>query len=186
MIQCPHCNAAYLEGTLFCEACGAALSIDLLVNEKQTDPLRSERSERSEPDQWRARGATGPMGEAGVPGGPPDLAEMPPGTFALWIANSQRRQTFETNAEILIGRLDSANNVYPELDLTADGGFAEGVSRRHARITFRDGIPYIEDLKSTNFTYLNNVRLEPLTPRPMHHGDELRLGTVLLRVELPQ
>ena len=75
MIQCPHCNAAYLEGTLFCEACGAALSIDLLVNEKQTDPLRSERSERSEPDQWRARGATGPMGEAGVPGGPPDLAE---------------------------------------------------------------------------------------------------------------
>jgi hypothetical protein len=180
MIQCPHCNATYLEGTLFCETCGAALSIDLLANEKQTDPLRSES------DQWRARGATGPVGEAEAPGSPPDLAEIPPGAFALWIANRQRRQTFEMNAEILIGRLDSANNVYPELDLTADGGFEEGVSRRHARITFRDGIPYIEDLKSTNFTYLNNVRLEPLTPRPMHHGDELRLGTVLLRVELPQ
>ena len=183
MIRCPHCNATYLEGTLFCETCGAALSMDLLADEKQTDPLRSERSES---DRKGAMSATGPMGGAAAPANLPDLAELSPGMFALWIANSQRRQTFSMNTEVLIGRLDSANNISPELDLTTDGGFEGGVSRRHARIIFRNGIPYIEDLKSTNHTYLNNVCLEPLTPRPIHHGDELRLGAVLLRVEMPQ
>jgi pSer/pThr/pTyr-binding forkhead associated (FHA) protein len=117
---------------------------------------------------------------------PDDSVEIPPGSIALWIAGSDRRQIFEVGKEILIGRLDTANRVFPDLDLTADGGLEGGISRRHSRITFRDDTPYVEDLQSTNHTYLNDIRLEPLVPHPLQHGDELRLGSTLLRVELPQ
>lgn len=177
MIRCPNCNHTYLDGTLFCAACGAALSTDLLADEKQTDPLCSEQDRRGI--------GTRPMDPTTVAAETSASEEVPPGTLAVWVVPSQRRQLFEMNSELLIGRLDSANGVYPNLDLTTDGGFEGGVSRRHARITFRDGVPYLEDLKSTNHTYLNNVCLEPLIPYPLHHGDEVRVGTMLLRVALP-
>jgi len=182
MIQCPNCNSTYLEGTLFCEECGAALDMGLLASDKRTDPLRGDQDFQ---DTQKHRG-TGPVGPAASSDVTPDARRVPSGSFGLWIANSRRRESFEMNGEIVIGRLDSANLVFPDLDLTSDGGFEGGVSRRHSRITFRDGIPYVEDLDSTNHTYLNDMRLEPLTPHSLRHGDELRLGSMLLRVELPQ
>ena len=178
MIHCPNCNALHLEGTLFCAECGAALYQDLLAREKQTDPLRGQKTRGQRP---------------GVPSRPPlypdqasGAVELAPDSLALWIANSGRRQVFAADREILIGRADAAHQVFPDLDLTPDGGIEGGVSRRHARIIFRQGQPYVEDLNSTNHSYLNNVCLEPLTPQVLHHGDELRLGMILLRVELPQ
>ncbi len=179
MIRCPSCNATYLEGTLFCEECGATLHKDLLAGERQTDPLRGRQVAHERPDEVE-RGK-----KVVSPGTPFGAVELAPGSFALWIANSGRRQIFELGREILIGRADTANQVFPDLDLTSDGGIEGGVSRRHACITFRDGVPYVEDLNSTNHSYLNNVRLEPLMPRALHHGDELRLGMILLRIELP-
>lgn len=176
MIRCPNCNATYLEGTLFCEECGAVLSKDLL---KQTDPLRGRQVTQEK------RAGAGPGKETVAPGTPFGAVELAPGSFALWIANTGRRQIFELNQEILIGRADTANQVFPDLDLAPDGGIEGGVSRRHARITFREGIPYVEDLNSTNHSYLNSVRLEPLVPQALHHGDELRLGMISLRIELP-
>lgn len=181
MIRCPNCDTEYFEGTLFCDECGTTLKPDLLADEKQTDPLRS----GSGPVFQEGVSGTAPMESPTSPDAVHSEIQIPPGTLVLWIANSQRRQFFEMEKEILIGRLDSANRVFPDLDLTADGGFEGGVSRRHSRITFREGVPYVEDLKSTNHTYLNDVRLEPLIPHPLRHGDELRLGSTLLRVELP-
>ncbi len=47
-------------------------------------------------------------------------------------------------------------------------------SARHARITRQGHAFVIEDLGSTNGTYLNE---EPLTgPRPLHDGDRIRIG----------
>lgn len=179
MIQCPNCKASYLEGTLYCARCGAALVTDSSAD-KSTDPLFEDAIFQGGP-------GTAPMKEASSTSGtqPGDAVEIPPGSFAVWIANSNRWQFFELDKEILIGRLDSANQIFPNLDLTADGGSEGGISRRHSRITFRDGVPYVEDLKSTNHTYLNGVQLTPLVPHPLQHHDELRLGSMLLRVEFP-
>ncbi|MBU0490844.1 MAG: FHA domain-containing protein [Chloroflexi bacterium] len=176
MIECPNCKTQYLDGTLFCEECGVALNLELLASDKRTDPLRGMSTARDT--------HTGPMRVPSSPGQSIEPIEIPLGSMALWIANSRRRQLFATGPEILIGRLDSANQVVPDLDLTADGGFEGGVSRRHSRIVFRDGQPYIEDLNSTNHTYLNGEALEPLMPYAIQSGDELRLGSMLLRVEM--
>ena len=48
------------------------------------------------------------------------------------------------------------------------------VSHRHARIYHSDGEWYVEDLGSTNGTYLNEELLGG--PRPLHPGDRVRIG----------
>ncbi len=48
------------------------------------------------------------------------------------------------------------------------------ISRRHARITFRAGRYYVEDLGSTNGTFLNDQPIQSQTP--LNHGDVIRLG----------
>ena len=65
---------------------------------------------------------------------------------------------------ILIGRADDSTLV-----LTDD--FA---SSRHARLTNRNGQWYVEDLGSTNGTYLNEELLSG--PQPLHPGDRVRIG----------
>ena len=47
-------------------------------------------------------------------------------------------------------------------------------SSRHARISCQGHVVVIEDLGSTNGTYLNE---QPLTgPQPLHEGDQIRIG----------
>ena len=58
-----------------------------------------------------------------------------------------------------------------DVEIHLDDPFA---SSRHARITRQGHIVVIEDLGSTNGTYLND---EPLTgPQPLHPGDRIRIG----------
>lgn len=58
------------------------------------------------------------------------------------------------------------------------------VSREHARLSVEGGELRVEDLESTNGTYLNGRRLEPGQRARVADGDELELGSVRLRVEL--
>ncbi len=55
------------------------------------------------------------------------------------------------------------------------------VSRRHARITWREGRFFLEDLNSTNGTYVNERRVQGSTA--LQHGDMLRIGRVNLVFE---
>lgn len=48
------------------------------------------------------------------------------------------------------------------------------VSRRHARITYQGGRYFVEDLNSTNGTFLNEQRLQG--QMPLSHADVIRLG----------
>jgi FHA domain len=48
------------------------------------------------------------------------------------------------------------------------------MSRRHARITYQAGRYYVEDLGSTNGTFLNDQRIQGQTL--LNHGDVIRLG----------
>lgn len=81
---------------------------------------------------------------------------------------------------IVVGRSDALSGVAPDLDLESYAGELAGLSRRHARFTWRDNRCWIEDLNSVNWTYLNNQRLSPERPAPLTDGDLLRLGNVLL------
>ncbi len=82
--------------------------------------------------------------------------------------------------EFIIGREDAASNVSPDIDLLEHGGEEGGVSRRHARIFVQDNQIFIEDLNSTNYTYVNQQMLVPEQPHPLNDGDEIQLGRVKL------
>jgi DNA-binding winged helix-turn-helix (wHTH) protein len=68
-----------------------------------------------------------------------------------------------------------------ECSLTIDAGT---VSRRHARITVVAGTATIEDLGSTNGTYVNGMRISG--PTPLGPGDELMLGSEVLQARSRQ
>jgi pSer/pThr/pTyr-binding forkhead associated (FHA) protein len=84
----------------------------------------------------------------------------------------------------VIGRWDADNGVFPDIDLDSIDQEAK-VSRRHARILKREGKFFVEDLGSTNGTYVNRGRrLLPGTPQQLADGDEIIVGKTFLRFQL--
>jgi hypothetical protein len=71
---------------------------------------------------------------------------------------------YDLSQGALLGRSDQA-------DIRLEDGFA---SARHARLVPQGDVMVLEDLGSTNGTYLNG---EPLRgPQPLHAGDRIRIG----------
>lgn len=75
-----------------------------------------------------------------------------------------------TGAPVLIGRANDSTLV-----LTDDYA-----STHHARISFQDGMWLVEDLGSTNGTYLGHRKLDG--PVPMEIGVPLRIGKTVLEL----
>jgi pSer/pThr/pTyr-binding forkhead associated (FHA) protein len=71
---------------------------------------------------------------------------------------------YDLDGDVVLGRGDRA-------EIRLEDPFA---SSRHARIYGQGTAVVIEDLHSTNGTYLNEELLE--TPRPLHPGDRVRIG----------
>ena len=83
--------------------------------------------------------------------------------------------------EAQIGRWDADGGVFPDVDLDTDDPEAK-VSRRHARITRRGEEYFIEDLGSTNGTFINRGRrLLPGDRQALRDGDEIIVGKTFLR-----
>ena len=86
--------------------------------------------------------------------------------------------------ESIIGRWDADNGVFPDVDLDSHDSEAK-VSRRHARIRLQDGNYMIEDLGSTNGTYVNRGRrLLPGMAQVVNDGDEVIVGKTFLRFKV--
>lgn len=101
----------------------------------------------------------------------------------------QSHQTIECNfgKSLLIGRINY--NEADSLDLLDFGGQRLGVSRRHAMIIKHNVTLLIQDLRSSNGTFLNGDQLIPHQPMVLRHDDLLQLGKLQLRVifaERPQ
>jgi FHA domain len=78
---------------------------------------------------------------------------------------------YDLSEGALLGRGDGA-------DIRLEDAFA---STRHARLVPQGDVIVLEDLGSTNGTYLNG---EPLRgPQPLHVGDQIRIGDSEFRFE---
>ncbi len=169
---CPHCNAQQLDGTIFCTDCGGSLLV-VGARKETTASLGQQLSNVDLPTQPTVIAAPEPPQQA--TGG---------FTIRLVVLNSGRRMVLDASEELLIGRKDNAKGIFPDVDLGLDGGYDAGVSRRHAVITLQNGTCTIQDLDSANGTFINDQQIPPRVSTPIRHGDELKFGTLLLRLEL--
>jgi len=64
----------------------------------------------------------------------------------------------------------------PECQIQLDD---DGISRKHARITMRNGHPEIEDLRSTNGTYVDGHRVS--TSFRLQEGSRVRMGGLTMK-----
>jgi len=167
MIRCLVCQAEHPENTLFRDQCASSLQggvgeeTDLLVTHAATVP-------------WTEREKTIEVPEEEV------VLSV---SLKLSIPDSgQEMELPLIKKEVTIGRLDPASNCFPEVDLASHSALRKGISRWHAKIIRRGKEVLIEDLASTNGTFLNRKRLTPCFPQVLKSGDELQLGKLVLRL----
>ncbi|MDB5098018.1 MAG: domain containing protein [Cyanobacteria bacterium RYN_339] len=85
---------------------------------------------------------------------------------------------------LLVGRADLAGGTVVDVDLAAAGGRERRVSRRHARLTYAQGLVTVADWESAHGTWVNKQRLAAGAGAVLADGDELRLADFVFRVEL--
>jgi len=166
---CSNCQSKQFEGTIFCSECGASL----LPNRRQETTMSlGQQPPTADLDDPATIFNAAPESQSGGP------------SVTLVIMNSGRRITLDLGEDLLIGRKDNARGIFPDVDLGLDGGYDAGVSRRHAILSHQGGAYRIEDLGSANGTFVNGQQLAPQTAAALANGDELKCGTLLMRVEI--
>ncbi len=108
-----------------------------------------------------------------------NLPSNPDVTVRLKVTASGDEILMTGRSELIIGR--SHKNVVPDIDLSVFGGSKAGVSRRHGRLVLKDGRWYIEDLGSTNGTFVNGIKVDPGQKVPIKSGDVVRCGQIELQ-----
>lgn len=169
--SCPHCSAATPPNALFCENCGydfttgslprpveasvpaaapsdpaaAASSLDLNPSPAPDDAWVAE--VWIDPDWYADQQSTDPLPSPGLPA-----------VVAL------------KHTSVLVGRSSRSRNIDPGLELDSDSG----VSRRHAQLTTDGSRWFVEDLGSSNGTYVGGgLGTLPTTPIPVGQKTEV-------------
>jgi serine/threonine protein kinase len=94
----------------------------------------------------------------------------------LSIAGTGVLLALSPDKESLVGRSAPYSDQVPAIDLSSYGGGQAGVSRLHAKLTPQEGQWYLEDLKSTNGTFVNGQPLVPGQPVALNDGDFIQFG----------
>jgi len=139
----------------------------------RTEPLPEKELPISRANPW----ASEPVEEA------EEITLVP---LSVEVISTGRQIQLPPTPEVHVGRLDAAHGIFPDLDLTVDGGLESGVSRHHCKIHQRGSTYLVEDVGSANGTFLGGQRLTPYLPHVLKNGDELQLGRVKLQVIIEQ
>ena len=189
MITCERCKTENLDGAQYCDECGAPLR----PNPRSNPNPSGANLFKAEPD-----GQNGSRSRAAVP--QPEVAgkaaagvNMPSSAksnakaharLVIERGKSVGKQFTLSAEESQIGRWDADGGIFPDVDLDSDDPEAK-VSRRHARITVKEGQHFLEDLGSTNGTFVNRgKRLAPGERHQLKDGDEIIVGKTFLRFQL--
>ena len=178
MIKCQACGTENLDSSQYCDECGAAL--ELAAKDEIEPPM--------EP-VFQSSNAT----SVGVPAMEEDAPDTDSfekekqsvngahATLIIERGESVGTEFTLSSDESNIGRWDADNGIFPDVDLDAHDPEAK-VSRRHARIRRDSGKYVIEDLGSTNGTFVNRGRrLIPGNAHLLNDGDEIIVGKTFLR-----
>ncbi|WP_307827995.1 FHA domain-containing protein [Nocardioides sp. SYSU D00038] len=168
--DCPNCQAPNTADALFCEACGYDFTTGAMP--RRVTPSGA-------PDA--PAGADGGSAGGGSPAEATASDNISPPLADAWVAevwvdpdwyaDQQSGDPLPSpglplvvplrNTSILIGRASRSRGISPDIDLSSDNG----ISRRHAQLTTDGSRWWVEDLGSSNGTYVGgSVGVLPKTP----------------------
>jgi hypothetical protein len=93
-----------------------------------------------------------------------NVADRSPQLVVARAPGHESGMIYDVDGDLVLGRGDRA-------EIRLEDPFA---SSQHARVYEQGNVVVIEDLGSTNGTYLNEEVLQ--SPRPLHPGDRVRIG----------
>ena len=187
-VTCPSCGSDHDDAELFCEACGYDFTTG-------TMPRPPDAPTGAVPGE----GAPGEGASGEVASGEGAQAPLAPTIAVEWVAEvwvdpdwyeAQESEdpcpspglpvVVELAAKsVLIGRPSTSRNIHPEVDCTGD----PGVSRRQAQLTLDGHRWWVEDLQSSNGTYvgpasgpLPTVPVPPGQRRELSEDDRIYVG----------
>lgn len=108
--------------------------------------------------------------------------EVAPWVIELRIVGTPSVVQAHVNGVLMIGRRDPKSNTFPEIDLDKYGGYASGVSRKHAVIYQHQNRLMLRDLGSANGTVLNDYKLEEGKGYRLQHGDTISVGRMRMQL----
>ncbi len=202
-LECPNCHTENPDGALFCEACGYDFTTGAMPRDPAAGPGDLDDTQPdNEPVTVEGAAPTGATGAAtaagtvGAEGSSPETGSAPGagagagGAAFEWLAevwvDPDWYQTQEADdpcpspglptimplrhRSVLLGRVSTSRNTHPEIDLSSD----PGVSRRHAQLTTDGSRWFVEDLGSSNGTFVGPAS-GPLPDRAISVGPKTEL-----------
>jgi hypothetical protein len=151
MITCA-CGAANAAGEQYCHDCGANLQAPATAH------------------------SLNPVLSSPPPYSPPASMAPPRAASTAKLHATAYGRDFSLDRDVTqMGRRSPADGIEPEVDLTPMDPDSYA-SRRHARILRQNEQFFLEDLGSSNGTFLNGTRLEKGVEHPLQNGDKVRFG----------
>ncbi len=161
---CPNCQTTNVPDALFCESCGYDFTTGSMP--------------RPAAAPSPAVAVAGPGSSTAPPLDEPWVAEV--WIDPDWYADQQSSDPLPSpglplvvplqHTSVLVGRASRSRGITPDIDLSTDSG----VSRRHAQLTTDGTRWWVEDLGSSNGTYVaDTVGALPTTPVPPGQKTEI-------------
>ncbi|MFC7595491.1 FHA domain-containing protein [Terrabacter sp. GCM10028922] len=195
-LVCPNCNTENPDGALFCEACGYDFTTGAMPRDAAGAGEPGSGQASTAPGvpsgDVVGGGVDGGVAAGGVAaGGAAEAGGNGSGDTSFeWLAevwvDPDWYQTQEAedpcpspglptimplrHRSVLLGRVSTSKNTHPEIDLSSD----PGVSRRHAQLTTDGSRWFVEDLGSSNGTFVGPAS-GPLPERPIAVGPKTEL-----------
>jgi len=185
MITCDRCKTENLDGSQYCDECGAPLRPMNSSGSYKSNLLASDNGQNGShsPSAPKPELADGHV-SAGLSLASLKSRTKPHARLVIEKGRSSGKQFLLSDTEAQIGRWDADGGIFPDVDLDTDDPEAK-VSRRHARITLNNGQYFLEDLGSTNGTFINRgKRLPPGQRQALCDGDEIIVGKTFLRFHI--
>jgi hypothetical protein len=182
---CPSCGADKAASALFCEACGYDFTTGTMPRSAQ--PLGGGEGAGGGVGQSAgdaAASASSSTTQSPTPLAQPIAAEwvvevwVDPDWYSAQASSDPCPSPGLPNTvllrakSVLVGRPSTSRNIHPEVDLTGD----PGVSRRQAQLTTDGQRWWVEDLQSSNGTYVGPASgplpVDPIAPGTRHEFSE--------------
>lgn len=211
---CPQCGVSVIPGEAFCDSCGSPLNAPAPPTAQVPEPPSgiglspqpiypppqpasialappvSQQSTAPQPTVPAPPAYTSPT-PTPAPITPPPIAPVasPPqrtmlAPARLLIVSSGVEISLPNNQQAVVGRADPVSQFFPDIDLTQHKALELGVGRRHAQIAIQNGQIVLEDLDSTNGTFLNGQKVSAHQPKVLNHEDQIQFGQLIARIYL--